>query len=102
PPPRPLEFLDNPDTRMHFVSPRTWQLPGWPVLADLPPEGPQLLAVDAAGDRRPEVCWAGGDTASADSAAIFAVRFDGSRLDTTLASYAFHRFDRRPRPQMAA
>ena len=101
-PHRRLDFLDDPSHTMHFTLRSTWQLPGWPVRADRSLEGRQLLAIDADGDRSLEVCWAGGDTASADSAALFAVRADGTRLDTTVATYAFAHLDRRPRPIMAA
>lgn len=95
-----LDFLDDPDSLMSFRVARAWQLPGWPVAGSFPPGGPLPLAVDADGDRKLEVCWAGGDTASADSAGLFAVRADGRGLFGT--SLLFGRLDRRPRPLMAA
>jgi hypothetical protein len=59
-PHRRLEFLDDPDTTVHFTARRAWEREGWPVEAKFPPGGPLLLAVDADGDGRREVCWAGG------------------------------------------
>ncbi len=109
-----LDFLDDPALLMHFSARRAWALEGWPVSADFPPGGPQLLAVDADGDRGLDVCWAGGRdsidvlaadevvrVANPDSAALFAVRPDGLALDGTSA-YAFAQLDRRPRPEVAA
>ena len=95
-----LEFLDEPDTLMRFVARKTWQPDGWPVAVDMPPGGPLLMAVDADGDRNPEVCWAGGATDSPDSTALFAVRGDGSGINDTTAVFA--RLNRRPLPLMAA
>ncbi|MEO5989068.1 MAG: immune inhibitor A domain-containing protein [Candidatus Eisenbacteria bacterium] len=95
-----IDFLDDAAETMRFTANRTWQLAAWPVEASFPPLGPQLLAIDADGDRYPEVCWAGGDTASADSAALFAVRFDGSGINA--GGFAFATLDRRPREVMAA
>ena len=113
-PHRRLEFLDDPDTTMRFSARRAWELAGWPVAAKFPPGGPLLLAVDADGDGRREVCWAGGPDSSVvlpdgtvlpvadpDSAALFAVRSDGSALDGG-DDFAFARLDRRPRPELAA
>jgi hypothetical protein len=71
------------------------------VQADVPPEGPALLAVDADGDGQLEVCWAGGDSASADSAALFAVRANGQGLFDP-ATYAFATLDARPLQPLAA
>lgn len=95
-----LDFLDDPGLTLRFQAARAWQLPGWPVRADFPPNGPQLLAVDADGDDALEVCWAGGDTLSADSTALFAVRVNGQGLAGP--DYAFARLDCRPRSLMAA
>ena len=118
-----LDFLDDPDSVMQVAAFRVWQLPGWPLFVDIPPGGPQLLAVDAdgSGNRQLEVCWAGGaDTVFAlgpdrngdgapdvirvpnpDSAAIFVVHADGTGIrgpaDAVLA-----RLDARPREVMAA
>lgn len=95
-----FDFLDEPSDEMHVAAVRTWQLKGWPVTTELAPEGPQLLAVDADGDRNLEVCWAGGDPAGADSTALFAVRVNGQGLFGP--SHVFATLDRRPRPLMAA
>lgn len=96
-----IEVLDDPGSVMRFVVSRDWGVPGWPVTADFPPGGPQLLAVDAdGGDRRLEVCWAGGADGSPDSTALFAVRADGTGLFGP--PFAFANLDRRPRPLMAA
>lgn len=95
-----IDFLDDAAETMRFTANRTWQLPQWPVAAGFPPSGPQLLAIDADGDRYPEVCWAGGDTASADSAALFAVRHDGTGMNS--GPFVFAALDRRPREMMAA
>src|SRR6185295_191751 len=65
-----------------------------------PPGGPLLLAVDADGDRNPEVCWAGGGELSPDSTALFAVRGSGRGINDSTAVFA--RLNRRPRPLMAA
>jgi len=98
-----LDFLDEPNDTMTFTAQRTWQLPGWPVATDFPPGGPQLLAVDADGDATDnalEVCWAGGDTLSADANGVFMLRKNGqglfgpSALLTSLPD--------RPRPLLAA
>jgi len=110
-----LDFLDDPGPVMHFSARSMWERAGWPVNADFPPGGPQLLAVDADGDRDLEACWAGGRDSidvpvdgepdsvvralNPDSAALFAVRPDGSALD---GAYAFAHLDRRPRPELAA
>lgn len=103
-----LDFLDDPALVMHFLAKRTWDLPGWPVVADFPTGGPILLAVDADGDRDLEVCWAGGRDSigsgdsvlvNPDANALFAIRPDGNGLDST---FAFAHLDRRPRPVMAA
>lgn len=99
-PHRRLEVLDDPAPAMRVSSFHTYARVGWPVAADYPPGGPELLAVDADGDRTLDVCWAGGDTASADSAALFAVRPDGRGLDDSTAAFAH--LDRRPLPVMAA
>jgi M6 family metalloprotease-like protein len=109
-----LDFLDDQALVMHFSAQRMWERAGWPVAADFPPGGPVLLAVDADGDRDLDVCWAGGrdsidvvlaDTlrrvGDPDSAALFAVRPDGSALDGS-GVYAFAHLDRRPRPELAA
>jgi M6 family metalloprotease-like protein len=113
-PHRRLDFLDEPGATMHVAARRTWEPAGWPVEAKFPPGGPLLLAVDADGDGRLDVCWAGGPdstvrladssivhVADADSAALFAVRADGRSLDGT-TEHAFAWLDRRPRPEMAA
>ncbi|HEV2105736.1 MAG TPA: immune inhibitor A domain-containing protein, partial [Candidatus Eisenbacteria bacterium] len=96
-----LEFLDDAQDTMHFVARRAWQLARFPVTTEFPPDGAAPLAIDADGDRNLEVCWAGGDTASADSAALFAVRADGKGIvDTSL--FTFAHLDHRPLPVMAA
>jgi M6 family metalloprotease-like protein len=95
-----LEFLDDPGPVMRVSARHDWRVPGWPIVVDFPPGGPQLLAVDADGDRRLEVCWAGGAAGSPDSTALFAVRADGTGLFGS--SLAFASLDRRPRPLMAA
>ena len=95
-----VDVLDPPDVAMRVWVRRQWQLPGWPVSASFPKQGPQLLAVDADGDRKLEVCWAGGDPGGPDSTSLFAVRPDGSGLfgpDRVMAQ-----LDRRPFPVMAA
>lgn len=113
-PHRRLDFLDDPGATMHVSAQRTWSPAGWPVETKFPPGGPLLLAVDADGDGRNDVCWAGGPDSTdmlpdssivhvedPDSAALFAVRADGMSLGGT-NDYAFARLDRRPRPEMAA
>jgi M6 family metalloprotease-like protein len=95
-----LGFLDDPDSTMHVSAMRTWQLPGWPIAADFPPGGPILLPVDADGDRKLEVCWAGGDTAGMGVTALYAVRTDGQGLFGP--SHLVLALDRRPLPVMAA
>jgi M6 family metalloprotease-like protein len=96
-----LDFLDDADSTMHFTARRSWGLPGFPVKASFPPGGPVLMAIDADGDRNLEVCWAGGsDSVGTDSAAVFAVRADGSGLGGGRLQFAT--LDRRPRSQMAA
>ncbi len=98
-----LDFLSEPDDSMRLIVKRAWQLPAFPVAADFPPGGPQLLAVDADGDPNDpslEICWAGGATAGADSTALFAVRRNGQGLFG--ASHVFASLDTRPRPIMAA
>ncbi len=95
-----LDFLDDPGPVMRFTAARAWQLPGWPIVAEFPPGGPRLLAVDADGDRRLEVCWAGGDSAGPDSAAVFAVRVDGQGLSGPDPLFA--QLDVRVRPVLAA
>ena len=95
-----IDFLDDNAASVRFTASRTWQLPAWPIDTSFPPAGPQLLAIDADGDRYPEVCWAGGDTATADSASLFALRFDGTGLSS--GNPVFATLDRRPREVMAA
>jgi M6 family metalloprotease-like protein len=95
-----LNFLDDPGPSMRVAAFRDWQLPGWPVAGDFPPGGPQLLAVDADGDRNPDVCWAGGGRFSPDSTGLFAYRLSGDGL--TGGAPLFARLDRRPREHMAA
>ena len=95
-----IDFLDDTGLTQHFVANRTWAQPGWPIVASFPPGGPQPLAIDLDGDRNLEVCWAGGRAGSADSAAIFAVRSNGTGL--LGPSLELARLDRRPRPLLAA
>jgi M6 family metalloprotease-like protein len=95
-----FDFLDDPDSTMRFIARRLWLKNGWPVAGDFPPGGPQLLAVDADGDRTLEVCWAGGASGSPDSTALFAVRANGRGINDSTAVFA--RLNRRPRPLMAA
>ncbi len=96
-----IDFVDNADSTMHFVARRTWAMPGFPVVASFPPGGPELLAIDADGDRNLDVCWAGGsDSVGTDSAAVFAVRPDGTGLGG--GPLRFAHLDHRPRPGMAA
>jgi M6 family metalloprotease-like protein len=94
-----LDFLDEPDYSMRVWARRTWQLPNSPVLCDFPPGGPQLAAIDVDGDRDLDLCWAGGDSLSADSTALFVLEVDGSALDTVSV---LARLPRRPRPLMAS
>src|SRR5262249_25076881 len=96
-----LDVLDVPGATMRILARRTWERSGWPVLADFPPEGPQLLAVDADGDGQIDVCWAGGGGASGDSAALFAVRPNGQGLFDP-STYAFATLDARPLQPLAA
>jgi M6 family metalloprotease-like protein len=95
-----VDFTDDADSTMHFVASRTWSLPAFPVRVSYPPGGPLPLAIDADGDRYLDVCWAGGDTTSADSSALWAVRPNGQGLAGS--ALAFAHLDRRPRPLMAA
>jgi M6 family metalloprotease-like protein len=95
-----LEILDDADSTMRFRALRTWNLPHFPVVAHFPPGGPVPLAIDADGDRFPEICWAGGDTLHADSLCLFAVRADGTGLIDAVQSFAT--LDRRPLPVLAA
>ena len=95
-----IQFLDNPALVMRLVARRAWQLPGWPIPASFPDGGPPLLAVDADGDRLPEVCWAGGDPRGPDSTSLFAVRMDGTGLFGP--DLPFAQLDRRPLQPMAA
>jgi M6 family metalloprotease-like protein len=95
-----LNFLDDPGPTMHLSAVRNWQLPGWPIAASFPAGGPNLLSVDADGDRTPEVCWAGGVPSGPDSASLFAVRIDGTGLFGP--DLPFAQLDRRPMPEMAA
>ena len=107
-----VEFLDNAGDDMRVRVHRSWQPAGWPVVANFPPGGPALLAVDLNRDGRPEVVWAGGDTsitdtslaarsAVRDSAALFVVRGDGLGLQGADTLDIAH-LDRRPRPEVAA
>ncbi|MEO5618440.1 MAG: T9SS type A sorting domain-containing protein [Candidatus Eisenbacteria bacterium] len=95
-----FEVLDTLKSAMRFRADREWQLSGWPVFAEgrFPPEGPQLLAIDADGDSKLEVCWAGGDSASADSNGVFAYRVTGAPLGSGLITS----LPRRPIAVMAA
>jgi len=97
-----IDVLDEPGPLMRMSLFQDWTLPGWPVAADFPEGGPLLLAVDAdgSGDRRLEVCWAGGALGSPDSTALFIVRLDGRGV--LGGPHAFANLDRRPRPLMAA
>ncbi|MGH7742929.1 MAG: hypothetical protein ACRENS_13015, partial [Candidatus Eiseniibacteriota bacterium] len=95
-----LRFLDDPLPAMRVAADRAWMRPGWPVAATFPPGGPQLLAVDADGDRSPEICWAGGDQYGPDSTSLYAVRANGSGLFG--ANPVFCSLDRHPLPVMAA
>jgi M6 family metalloprotease-like protein len=107
-----VDFLDDASDSMNVRVTRTWQPSGWPVAANFPPGGPALLAADLDRDGRPEVVWAGGDTsitdtslvargAVRDSAALFAVRFDGKGLGG-LDTLDFAHLDRRPLREVAA
>ena len=98
-----LDFLDQPNDTMLFTAQRTWQLPGWPVVTQFPPGGPQLLAVDADGDAPDhdlELCWAGGDTAGTDANGIFVMKRNGQGLLGTEALLAT--LPDRPRQPLAA
>jgi M6 family metalloprotease-like protein len=98
-----LDFLDEPNDTMLFTAQRTWQLPGWPVVTEFPPGGPQLLAVDAdgdTGDNALEVCWAGGDTTSADANGVFVLKKNGQGMFGPSALLAS--LPDRPRPLIAA
>jgi M6 family metalloprotease-like protein len=106
-----VEVQDPLRSVMRVRADRAWQLPGWPVVTSVssippqagqfPPGGPQLLAIDADGTDggKLEVCWAGGDTLSPDSTALFAVRADGSGIGS---SRVITNLDRRPMPVLAA
>jgi M6 family metalloprotease-like protein len=107
-----VEFLDDTNPSMRVRVTRSWQPKGWPVAANFPPGGPLLLAADLDGDGKRDVVWAGGDTtvtdtslvareAVRDSAAIFAVRFDGKGLNGA-DTLDFAHLDHRPRPELAA
>ncbi len=107
-----VTFLDDASDAMRIRVRRTWQPAGWPVQANFPPGGPKPLAADLDRDGRPEVVWAGGDSsisdtsaavraAVRDSAAVFAVRWDGKGLGG-VDTLDFARLDRRPRPEVAA
>jgi M6 family metalloprotease-like protein len=106
-----VEFLDDASDTMRVRVTRRWQLPGWPVSANFPPGGPSLVAADLDDDGRPEVVWAGGDTsitdtslaareAVRDSAAIFAVRWDGRGIGGA-DTLDFAHLDRRPLREVA-
>ncbi len=95
-----MDVLDPPDSVMRVAVFKTWELKGWPVSTSFPPGGPVLLAVDADGNRSLDVCWAGGDPASADSTSLFALTPDGAGLGG--GPQFFARLDRRPRREMAA
>ena len=107
-----IDFLDDASDTMHVRVTRQWQPSGWPVRANFPPGGPALLTIDMDGDGKQDVLWAGGDSSTTattlegsalarDSAAVFGVRFDGLGLSGS-DSLDFARFDRRPRPEIAA
>ena len=104
-----LDFLDDPADTMRFSAFRTWTLPAFPLVADFPEGGPQLLAVDGDGDRKLDICWAGGADSifvrdhlepNPDRNALFGVRVDGRGFGG--GARVFARLDRRPRPEMAA
>jgi M6 family metalloprotease-like protein len=97
-----ITVQDTTQATMRFRTDRFWQLPGWPVSfqqAVFPAGGPQLLAVDADGDGKLEVCWAGADSISPDSTSLFAIRSNGTGIGS---SPVFASLDRRPYPVMAA
>ncbi|HEY6196241.1 MAG TPA: immune inhibitor A domain-containing protein, partial [Candidatus Eisenbacteria bacterium] len=107
-----IDFLDDASDSMNVRVTRTWQPPGWPVTANFPPGGPALLAVDFEATGKRDVLWAGGDSsitdtsraareAVRDSAAIFAVRFDGKGIGG-VDTLDFAHLDHRPRPEVAA
>ncbi len=96
-----IDFLSERDSTMDVSFFKTWQLPGWPIRAEFPPGGPQLLAIDVNGDRLPEVCWAGGPEGSPDSAAVFAVQSTGVGLFDSTGVFS-RALDVRPDPVMAA
>jgi M6 family metalloprotease-like protein len=96
-----IDVLDPPLATMRMSAVHTWQLPKWPVAADLPPEGVEPLMIDADGDGSADVCWAGGGAETADSTAVFAVKSNGEGLfDPSVLSFAT--FPSRPRSPMAA
>lgn len=95
-----MDVLDPQGPTMRLWMRRAWQLAGWPIAGDFPPGGPQLLAVDADGDRNLEVCWAGGSENGPDSTALFCARVNGQGLfDSELR---FASLDARPYTVMAA
>ncbi|MCE9628238.1 MAG: hypothetical protein K8R56_10035 [Candidatus Eisenbacteria bacterium] len=107
-----IDFLDDASDTMHVRVTRQWQPQGWPVVANFPPGGPRLLTIDVDGDGKKDVVWAGGDTITTDtslqglsvardSAAIFAVRFDGRGLNGA-DSLDYAHLDRRPLGEVAA
>ncbi len=95
-----LDFLDDADSTMHFTASRTWCLPAFPVRASFPAGGPLPLAIDADGDGKLDVCWAGGNPAGPDSSALWAVRPNGQGLAGSALTFAH--LDRRPNALMAA
>jgi M6 family metalloprotease-like protein len=95
-----LDFLDDASPVMHLRATRTWSLPAYPVRASFPAGGPLPLVIDADGDRNLDVCWAGGDPATRDSSALFAVRPNGQGIWSGQLEFAF--LDRKPNPLMAA
>jgi len=104
-----ITVLDTLKSTMRLRTDRFWQLPGWPfqlqteypppLQSEFPAGGPQLLAIDADGDGKLEVCWAGADSLSPDSTSLFAVRSNGTGLGS---SPVFASLDRRPYPVIAA
>jgi M6 family metalloprotease-like protein len=107
-----VEFLDDASDTMLVRVQRDWLLSGWPVSANFPPGGPLPLAVDLDRDGRAEVVWGGGDTtvtdtslaareAVRDSAALFAIRWDGKGVGGR-DTLDFAHLDRRPLPMVAA
>ena len=95
-----LEVFSYPDSTMKLYADRSWAMTNWPVPVGFPDRGPELLAIDADGDHRLDVCWAGADSTSSDSTSLWALNPDGTGNGGP--SPVFASLDRRPFPLIAA